>query len=897
VCRVPITKIEFQSFWPLDIHLVRGQNGQSSGDLRRLLEVTLPDGTTDTYFDYLATHNDVTILFSPLFKKQTETATETRGFGIRVDKKTGNVRISGGAAPTPSPNNFIVEASVTKNAGGVAPETIPIAFIRIHVHQRVERIWFTPPRLTIRAVPGAVITDVGYAFTVRAEFDDGTVGDVTNSDELTYSPPSRMVSMYIRIPASETPGSILPVSVKTSARWQSRTATAEIALLEPWPTENTVPTAELIEGHPRVWDGTLRPESVPNILILGCGFTSSDTAGFEQITNLMVHRLKTDRMLQPFGYLATSMNFWRLMNPAPTAGVSVRCEVAPELIDGQLFALPIPLPAAPPPTINAWRLKHLVYAVGLPVPSDLPLVVDKVTLQPSPTLDAFRQRASEDLNFSALFAKWADTARPVAGQSFDTVKPVLAHAWIALADRTFVDEVDNFPAISIGGPPSAGSAGADKTSNLSFHDLRGYTAEREAFFRRVTAKPKPGMGPIALDGIEPDNALGNLWVTNPDDPDPALRRPFAFDNRPFVAMLSNIPYGRANATIHTRLTLYTSGTSGDVALIQGLPVARVAGRSALTLTLPAPSVMIYDNETEQVLAHELAHTLGLGDEYVEFPAMSPYSEDQLKTYGNLTTPATFLNANDSVRVEDIKWNWHRVRKASVLTGPVVDKGAGLFHTLISLRHGIQFRVGDKIRFRKREPRTVIGRVVTSTVELTVENIPKKNLDDPQDHVNTTVVLKTDPGVDIGGPFGIGSLIYLPVPAPHDIRTAARPYLTLIPPAAERIMVDIGGTMSGKVCDVTTAGDATSPAGNDPAGLVSAVVLPQLVGAYFGGHQYACGVAHPAGMCMMNNSTYTASGNLAGMSSLCPVCRYVLVDQVDPEKHFLNDLDYAKWFPL
>jgi hypothetical protein len=167
---LPITAIKFDSIWPLDIHLVRGKTslGQSSADLRELLTVTRADnGETPTYLKYLETRSDVAILFTPLFKPTSVTTTAFKGFGITVAKKTGRVTVKG-PAPAMAPSNFIIEASVTKNTGGVSPDKIPVAFMRVHVHQRVERVWFTPKRLTTRAAPGSELTKVNRAFTVRA---------------------------------------------------------------------------------------------------------------------------------------------------------------------------------------------------------------------------------------------------------------------------------------------------------------------------------------------------------------------------------------------------------------------------------------------------------------------------------------------------------------------------------------------------------------------------------------------------------------------------------------------------------------------------------------------------------------------------------------------------------
>ena len=54
------------------------------------------------------------------------------------------------------------------------------------------------------------------------------------------------------------------------------------------------------------------------------GFTAgTELQRFEDIANLMVHKLKKDRMLQPFSYLGTSMNFWRVSLPSKDPGISI----------------------------------------------------------------------------------------------------------------------------------------------------------------------------------------------------------------------------------------------------------------------------------------------------------------------------------------------------------------------------------------------------------------------------------------------------------------------------------------------------------------------------------------------------------------------------------------------
>src|SRR5262249_6901117 len=138
---------------------------------------------------------------------------------------------------------------------------------------------------------------------------------------------------------------------------------------------------------------------------------------------------------------------------------------------------------------------------------------------------------------------------------------------------------------------------------------------------------------------------------------------------PFLVMLSNAPFGRAHAgdRIQTGLTSLTTDVNGDSFVIPGIPSKRVNGRNALKLKLPPPSLSNLLTDTAQVFAHELGHSFGLGDEYVEFAEEYKGDENSLAAYGNLTTKGAVLKSDGSVRFDQIKWNWQRIRKASVIT--------------------------------------------------------------------------------------------------------------------------------------------------------------------------------------------------------------------------------------
>jgi hypothetical protein len=69
-----------------------------------------------------------------------------------------------------------------------------------------------------------------------------------------------------------------------------------------------------------------------------------------------------------------------------------------------------------------------------------------------------------------------------------------------------------------------------------------------------------------------------------------------------------------------------------------------------------------------------------------------------------------------------------------------------------------------------------------------------------------------------------------------------------------------------------------------------------VGLYEGGYLFECGVYHPTGQCMMNLGYERTVGGFAVADPFCPVCRYAMVELLDPSKHGLIDADYEYEYP-
>jgi hypothetical protein len=74
----------------------------------------------------------------------------------------------------------------------------------------------------------------------------------------------------------------------------------------------------------------------------------------------------------------------------------------------------------------------------------------------------------------------------------------------------------------------------------------------------------------------------------------------------------------------------------------------------------------------------------------------------------------------------------------------------------------------------------------------------------------------------------------------------------------------------------------------PAYLACNKDLSGLIGLYEGGQRYACGVYHPAGSCKMRDDEDV-------FTEFCLVCRYALVELINPRAHGLVERDHVRKF--
>ncbi len=813
-----------------DLHLMRGDQPVS---VAARLKFSVHVGDDPFVMDYQNHHADVVLEFKPLFKGTTN-GPLFEGHSLHVNTITGEVWADELAPPLPK-NNFILE--VTAIEGG---ETYR-RFVRIHVHKKAVRMWLTPSTLTVR--PSLDPPEkTGYRFTARAEFDDGTVGDVTLNHGLDWTPTDHVDSTRRLIIAdTDAPGSEIEIRARFDFFFGSVLATGTMKVAEGWSSVANPPEVSIIPGGG--WPGEIRPEEVPNVLFLGDGFREEDRTSFENITNGLVKKLKSDRLIRPFDLLATSINFWRTFVPASSTGISIRDEVNLYEEGGKTFAYTMPA-VKRPEAGKPWTFNNLLYVVGLPVPAD-------------------RAKSA-----ATLRAEWAVQIDPDPGPNIKG--DAIIERWKKLSDRTFVDELDSFPGMSYGHPPTAE---LDDNYSLNFHDDRGgITQALKPFY--LALQNDNG---VQLDGAKP---VGELWAINDER--------FDFDNTDLVVLLAGIPGGRQlNAEGYIAMSTETEHMD--------FLVEKVPGRAAYRL-LPAAPPAAATADSCRALSHELAHSFGCGDEYVETSGRYPTQNDSIPDSGNLETEEVAKDDAGHFQGSRIKWNWHRIAKAGVIEEPIVPSAGGFLITL-RMGHGTQFETGDKVLLRFREFKEVLTRTPDLLRNALVGDDPPpaelEIISDPgPNFLLVSPVIAGSVTPETIRRFSRGSIVYLPKAAPESVRTAAYPYAEVVAKNIKDWITANDRPLTPKNCTGKTGDYVQTPTltGIDLPGIDFCFSdKPKIVGLYEGGSLYACGIYHPTGKCMMR-------GDHEDSAEFCAVCRYVIVDFVNPFLHFQIDRDYDEIYP-
>jgi hypothetical protein len=373
------------------------------------------------------------------------------------------------------------------------------------------------------------------------------------------------------------------------------------------------------------------------------------------------------------------------------------------------------------------------------------------------------------------------------------------------------------------------------------------------------------------------NAVGGVWARGGQDQDRVLF--LCRSNRTGGGNNYRSPTGRYIVMTLDRIGKHSIQDNG------------VAGKDLIPDPIPVDAGL----EVWTTAAHELGHSFTLIDEYGGKGMMPASSLAIVNARANVDARSNLLTAS-SLDPSKIKWRWPRIAKAGALTAAPIASGGGKYRVQLEKGHAAAFAVGDVVRFRVRP---LVG-APPACDRCKVMAVAGDELE-----ILPLVVAPKVPFV--AGNYPAGSVVLAPVRAP-DPNRAADVYgddVELVHKATLARMTATHNPLNAvrtdpadRPCTGAALGTPTL-ATNYPAGGIPnpPAYSSWIVGLYENGYGYDCGIYRPTGVCIMRTLHYSDTA-VAGERSyqFCTVCRYAMVDLLDPSKHGAIDHNYAKRYP-
>jgi len=301
-----------------------------------------------------------------------------------------------------------------------------------------------------------------------------------------------------------------------------------------------------------------------------------------------------------------------------------------------------------------------------------------------------------------------------------------------------------------------------------------------------------------------------------------------------------------------------------------------------------------------ILAHELSHSFNLDDEYStgDKKPLEPIERDMIDASPNTQRLETLVDSSKHIDVTKIKWDWTRIRKACDYEKLVRSDPAGKkFICTLNKDYKLlkdkrdKFNKDEIVWLRKRDlvtgghifagPLKIDEKVTALEVKLSFQFAGGSM---PTDFFDPASSAPAPPGVllmreKVGG-FDVDiihSLISAQMSGNGNPSNASL------------------GDSPHTACSKGSSLSPTSPTNVPTSGVTLPAQKFLMVGLYESGHRRNCGVYHPSGACTMNVVRYTDASGFQ-IRPFCHVCRYGLVDQIDPRMHGAIDRDYAKVYP-
>jgi hypothetical protein len=780
--------------------------------------------------------------------------------GVEVTADIGVVKAKPHPNPNPDPNadppfpkvrNFLLAAVFDDGAGHTSQTEI-----RVHLHDSVEEIWLTPSTLSIHQGADEC------RFTVLARFDDnvdGPVGDITDWPGLSFQSDDQNVVKVLgdgRLQAA-APGGRARVTATLTLPSPSTHKTSGPATVEAMPGWAQVAAAariDFVAGRviPNRGDPAgAKPDSVKsvvegarNILFIADGFQHDQRFDYRNIVNTIARVVRGEEAafaptFQPLKLLKDSINFWTVFLPSRQNGITALGEY---FLDTGPRPRGVAFPPQPRPADDAkeWNYPQVIHEVGMPIQAD------------------------GARSLSKLVAEWQQQFGPHVTE--ERVKKTFQLGWKAIVSHAPLNERDTAFGMTHALRPRAALTFGDLV-NVQLSSRRTNRDSLEEFIGNLSI----GGFPIGARWMEGGADAGLVCMVCLSDHDGGLE---GGDDRMFAV---------------------TTGT----AMQNPINLEKASGPGFDLKTGPVRTT--WRHLLASTVAHEFGHAMGLGDEYGDGAGTSlPDGSDTNPVEPNLQAKVVIAPSpqgpGPAFDPTKIKWLWPRIASIGVLAAPLDASNVSAADVHVPLRdgHSRRFAKDDIVRFRQSPdllPATMDLFVDLFFRVTTVENDAVRIVP-----VRVTAGSNATTDIPMGGFDSHSLLIRFQATETYCLirprRVAGKEHKLVAEPILQQIQTSRGplNAPKGSIGALCVAAAGGSGSTMTPTNLPDLARVPRtkadIVGIYEGGGYHDCGVFRSAGRCRMRDSDVITK-------PFCHVCRFILVETLDPTRHGQLDRLYPE----
>lgn len=784
------------------------------------------------------------------------------------------------------PDGTVTPLAVGTNLVQARMDEFYIIF-RIQVHDRILGWWFGNTSMTV-PLDSTIFHSQPSIYALFSDDPSGTdlVGDITGHGYVPLTPndPARfLVNADGRLRGVAEGND--PITL--SGTFLGVTNSIPIKVVDYAKTRKKLEYVQIPDVE--------HPDQMHNILFMSEGFknTDEDKEKFDEVVKEVVEEMFDKPRHSPYNLLEGHFNIWKVYEPSTEHGVTVGFRVNDEDLVGSLKkGYPIPYKFQLPDTEGMFTPELLVRKVGLPLRNENRTTAQLKALWSSQSLDEFDPNKVND---------------------------TLVTAWKRQKSVGILEARDTFFGLVLGQRNADRISGQTALTDVITEPGSDTPALMAPFIKRMyewfqidpsqSLSPDPRRHPPELHQYNQTNAgnsilsyIGGLrvpfntpqvsqeWL--PDVTETRLKR-----SRGLIAMITyeNVIGG----TNFNNLTITANSLRKDSSV--SFAYLNQGNERIMRRNIP-PSIKPSTGGIIDTIAHEFGHSFALGDENESFPGDDPSAGnnqgadlpfDNLARYAAIFVDGQFM-ANRNIQPAKVKWlQLVRFRLSDVLIKDSEVVGGQIKVTIDKRFIGKWLAASKKpdnlaalrrIAFVPTPNPTPGGLDIPPTFSPNGRQLP---LVSDREHLLSALpiasVTEADGTILLNPPsalpsptFPAGSIVFLP-------RLVSAIQTDLVVEKEVMVHLSAKNLPLNKDTDISKVNrEDDEPV--DISGFPAPCKPYRVVGVYEGANYRSGRFYRPTGLCKMRNP----SDEGTGCGAFCFVCRYLIVNRVNPGVHDLLD---------